>query len=177
VLGVVARLAPQKAHEVLLRAVARLAPDRPGLRLVVVGGGERETALRNLTAELGLTDRVLFTGVRRDVAELLPGFDVSCLSSVHEGVPLAVLESMAAGLPVVATARGALPDLITEGVEGHLVPAGDVTALAARLGELADDPARRAELGARARARAEREFSIQCTVDGYQRLLTGLVAR
>lgn len=176
VFGIVARLAPQKAHEVLLCAVARLAPDRPGLRLVMVGGGEREGALRALADELGLADRVLFTGVRRDVAKLLPGFDVSCLSSVHEGVPLAVLESMAAGLPVVATACGALPDLITEGVEGHLVPAGDVTALAARLGELADDPVRRAELGARARARAEREFSIQRTVDGYQRLLTGLVA-
>jgi glycosyltransferase involved in cell wall biosynthesis len=176
VLGVVARLSPQKAHGVLLRAVATLAPTRPGLRLVVVGDGEERAALEALAAELGLTDRTLFAGVRRDVPGLLPAFDVSCLSSVHEGVPLTVLESMAAGLPVVATAVGALSDLVTDGVEGFLVPSGDHLALADRLAALADDPALRALLGAQARDRAERDFSIDRTVRGYQHLLTGLVS-
>jgi glycosyltransferase involved in cell wall biosynthesis len=176
VLGIVARLSPQKSHQVLLRAVASLAPDRPRLRLVVVGGGEEEHALRGLAATLEIGDRVLFTGIRRDVPALLAAFDVACLSSVHEGVPLTVLESMAAGLPVVATDCGALRDLVADG-EGFLVPVGDTVTFAGRLAELCDDPERRAVMGARARARAEREFSIEHTVHGFQQLLCGLVNR
>jgi glycosyltransferase involved in cell wall biosynthesis len=177
VLGIVARLSPQKAHPVLFRALARLTPTRPDLRLVVVGGGDEEPALRALVVELGLAAHVLFTGIRDDVPQLLPGFDISCLSSVHEGVPLTVLESMAAGVPVVSTDCGALRDMVTDGVEGRLVPVGDVPALATALAALVDDPQRRAEMGRRARERAEREGSIAHTVAGYQRLLTELVAR
>ena len=176
VLGIVARLSPQKAHDVLLRAVARLAPTRPDLRLVVVGDGAEKAAAQALAAELGIAERVLFTGVRRDVPALLPGFDVACLSSVHEGVPLTVLEAMAAGVPVVATDVGALRDLVTDGEDGYLVPPGDVVALAQRLAELVDDPARRAAFGAAARARAERSFSIEHTVRGYQDLIGELTA-
>jgi glycosyltransferase involved in cell wall biosynthesis len=177
VLGIVARLSPQKAHHVLLRALASLVPGRPRLRLVVIGGGEEESALRRLATELGIADRVLFTGTRRDVPELLAAFDVACLSSVHEGVPLAVLESMAAGLPVVATDCGALRDLVADGEEGFLVPVGDTAALAARLAQLCDGPELRAAMGARARARAEREFAIEHTVQKFQRLFRGLVSR
>ncbi|MFC4949913.1 glycosyltransferase [Pseudonocardia sp. GCM10023141] len=177
VLGIVARLSSQKDHGVLLRAVAKLAADRPGLRLVVVGGGEEEARLRALVFELGIENRVTFTGIRRDVADLLPGFDVSCLSSVHEGAPLTVLESMAAGLPVIATDCGALRDMVADGQEGFIVPAGDSAAYTASLARLVDDPALRTEMGARARARAERECSIEHTVAGYQELLTRLVAR
>jgi glycosyltransferase involved in cell wall biosynthesis len=111
------------------------------------------------------------------VAQLLPGFDVSCLSSVHEGAPLTVLESMAAGLPIVSTRCGALADMVADGEEGFLVPVGDHVALADRLGRLADDPELRAAMGARARQRAESEYSIEHTVAGYQRLLTELVSR
>lgn len=177
VLAVVARLSPQKNHGLLLRAVAQLAPTRPALRLVVIGGGEEESALRGLAAELGITDRVLFTGIRRDVPALLPGFDVSCLSSVHEGAPLTVLESMAAGLPIVATDVGALRDMVADGEEGFIVPSGDQATLAARLGELVDDPALRSSMGKAARARAERDGSIDRTVAGYVQLLTRLAAR
>jgi glycosyltransferase involved in cell wall biosynthesis len=99
VVGIVARLSAQKAHEVLFRAFAILAEAQPHARLVVVGGGDREAELREIVKEAGIEERVLFTGIRRDVGALLPAFDVSCLSSVHEGVPLTVIESMAAGLP------------------------------------------------------------------------------
>lgn len=177
VLGIVARLSPQKAHGTLLRAVARLAADRPSLRLVVVGEGDERAAAEALAADLGIADRVLFTGVRRDVPALLPGFDVACLSSLHEGVPLFVLEAMAAGLPVVATEVGALRDLVTEGVDGHLVPPDDPAALADRLAELVDDPARRTAFGAAARARAELSFGIDHSVRGYQQLVTELARR
>ncbi|MCE0763117.1 glycosyltransferase [Pseudonocardia kujensis] len=177
VLGIVARLSPQKAHEVLVRAVARLAPYHPRLRLVIIGEGERETALRALVDELGLAEQVRFTGVLHDVRDLLPGLDVSCLSSVHEGVPLTVLESMAAGVPVVATRCGALSDLVTEGRDGFLVPVGDDRALADRLGTLLAEPGLRRAMGARARERAVQDFSIDRTVRGYQDLLTEVVGR
>jgi glycosyltransferase involved in cell wall biosynthesis len=174
VVGIVAILRPQKAHGVLVRAVASLAPAHPRLRLVVVGDGEEEQRVRGLVDELELTDRVLFTGLRSDVPQILPAFDVSCLSSVHEGAPLAVLEAMAAGLPVVATDCGAVRDLVADAEQGFVVPVGDEHALAERLERLIADPDLRRAMGARARARAEQEFSIEDTVRGYQRLFVGI---
>ncbi len=177
VVGIVARLAPQKAHHVLFEAVARLAPAHPRLRPVVVGDGDRAAELASLAHRLGLADRVHFTGARRDIALLLTGFDVSCLSSVHEGVPITVIESMAAGVPVVATDCGALPDMVTDGEDGFLVPVGDAAALADRIATLAADPALRARMGARGRCRAERDHRIEATAAGFEHLLTSLVPR
>ncbi|TQM43084.1 glycosyltransferase [Pseudonocardia cypriaca] len=177
VIGIAARLSKQKAHHILLRATARLAVDRARLRLVVIGGGVEEPALRALVAELGIADHVLFTGVRDDVRELLPGCDVTCLSSVHEGAPLVVLESMAACVPVVATDCGAVRDLVADGREGYVVPVGDASALADRLGILLDDPRMRAEMGERARQRAEAEYSIEHTAARFQELITRLAVR
>lgn len=176
VVGIVARLTAEKAHDVLFDAVAKLAPSHLRLRLVVVGGGTREPQLRELARELGIADRVIFTGLRRDVPELLGGFDVSCLSSVREAAPISVIESMAAGLPVVATGCGVVPDMVADGEEGFIVPVNDSGAMANRLARLAADPALRAALGARARARAERDYRIEATAESYQRLLTSLLA-
>ncbi|MGH3933010.1 MAG: glycosyltransferase, partial [Pseudonocardiaceae bacterium] len=176
VVGIVARLCAQKAHEVLFRAIAALAPSHPRLRLVVIGEGDRAAELTILADELGITDRVLFTGLRRDVDRLLPGFDVSCLSSVHEGAPIIVIESMAAGVPVVATDCGALRDMITDGDEGFLVPVGDAAALADRIARLAADPALRTRQGLRGRSRAERNHRIETTAEAFQDLLSALVA-
>jgi glycosyltransferase involved in cell wall biosynthesis len=175
VVGIVARLSPQKAHHVLFEAIADLAPSHPRLRLAVVGGGAEDANLRALAEELDIGDRVLFTGVRSDSRELFAGFDISCLSSVHEGAPLAVLESMAAAVPVVATDCGAVRDLVADGEEGFVVPVGDPAALAARLEQLIADLDGRREMGARARARAEREYSIELTAAEYQRLFIELV--
>lgn len=174
VFGVVARLSPQKAHHLLLGAFADIAAQRR-VRLVVVGDGERAAELRTLAARLGVADLVLFTGIRSDVPELLPAFDVSCLSSVHEGAPLSVLEAMAAGVPVLSTDVGALRDLVHDGREGYLVPAGDRAALGARMAELADDAGLRTRMGAMARTRAERDYSIERTAAGYTRLVSELV--
>ncbi|GAA5110963.1 hypothetical protein GCM10023320_03300 [Pseudonocardia adelaidensis] len=174
VVGIVAVLRPQKAHGVLLRTIAALAPTHPRLRLVVVGDGPEAPRVRALVDELGIADRVDFTGLRSDVPALLPAFDISCLSSVHEGAPLAVLESMAAGVPMVATDCGALRDLVADEEEGFIVPVGDEPALAARLERLIVDPALRRAMGERGRAHAEREFSIERTVQGYQRLVAEL---
>jgi glycosyltransferase involved in cell wall biosynthesis len=169
--GIVARLSAQKAHEVLFEAVAACVEDVPHIRLVVVGGGTRDTELRLLADELGISARTTFLGVRRDVVELAPGFDVACLSSVHEGVPITLIEAMAAALPIVATDCGSVRDLVTDGEHGFVVPVGDVEGYARRLRELARDDVLRARLGARGRQHAEQNFRIEHTARRYEELL------
>ena len=175
VVGIVARLSAQKAHHVLLEAFNLLLRSHPRARLVVVGGGEREGELHELASGLGIAASVRFTGIRRDVQALLPAFDVACLSSVHEGVPITVIEAMAAALPVVATDCGSLPDMITDGDQGFIVPVGDSAALAARLTTLAEDPELRRRQGDAARDRVEKRYSIVETTRGYEELLVSLV--
>ncbi|NMN96666.1 glycosyltransferase [Nocardiaceae bacterium YC2-7] len=177
VVGIVARLSEQKAHHVLFEAFARATTARPDSLLVVVGTGEREAELRALANTLNISDRTRFLGVRRDVSELLPGLDVSCLSSVHEGVPLILIESMAAGVPVVATDCGSVADIVTDGEQGFVVPVGDVAAFSDRLTLLASDRSLAQRLGSSGRSRAETEFSIADTARKYERLLTELVAK
>lgn len=171
VVGIVARLSAQKAHDVLFAAVAKAACEVPRIRLVVIGGGERESELCDLATELGIDRRTSFLGVRRDVTELLPGLDVACLSSVHEGVPITLIEAMAAGLPVVATDCGAVRDLVVDGETGFVVPVGDVDQLGERLVRLAGDDAARVQLGAQGRQRAEQHHEIGRTAAGYEDLL------
>ncbi|MHA6795992.1 glycosyltransferase [Pseudonocardia bannensis] len=172
--GIVARLAKVKAHEVLFDAIAKLAPSHPRLRLVCIGGGEREAELRALADTLGISANVLFTGMRRDVPALLPGLDLACLSSRYECAPLSVIEAMAVGIPVVTADVGAVRDMVTDGDEGYVVGIGDVDGFADRIGRLADDPALRAKLGKQARARAEGQFRIEDTASNFERLLTSL---
>jgi glycosyltransferase involved in cell wall biosynthesis len=102
---------------------------------------------------------------------------VSCLSSVHEGVPIALIEAMAAGVPIVASDCGAVRDIVDDGQQGYLVPVGDVDRFADRLRLLAGDADLRAQLGKAGRARAEREFNIERTARAYEDLLTELVVR
>lgn len=175
VVGIVARLSAQKAHQVLFQAFASLRARHSHARLVVVGGGEREMELRDLAGRLGIEDSILFTGVRRDVPSLLPAFDVSCLSSVHEGVPMAAIESMAAGIPMVVTDCGALQDMIVDREHGFVVPVGDSSAMAERLFTLVDDSTLRGRLGGSARRRVQQMYRIEQTARGYQDLLVSLV--
>lgn len=175
--GIVARLSHQKAHEVLFHAVARCVDSVPNLRLVVIGDGERASELRELATEIGIASRTAFLGTRRDIRELLAGLDVACLSSVHEGVPIALIEAMAAGVPVVATHCGAINDIVEDGEQGYVVPVGDVDAFADRLATLAHSESLRRQLGKNGRARVEREMRIDITARGYEHLLEELVAR
>lgn len=174
VVGIVARLSAVKAHEVLIEAVAKLAPTHPDLRLVCVGDGERESELRAMVRGFGLADRVRFTGLRRDVTRLLPAFDIACLTSRFECAPLAVVEAMAAGVPVVTTDVGAVRDMVSDGVEGFVVPSGDPSSVADRIARLVADRELRLRLGAAGRARAELQFRIEDTAAGYERLLASL---
>jgi glycosyltransferase involved in cell wall biosynthesis len=152
--GIVARLVPIKAHEVFLAAAARIAEHVPACRFVVVGDGERRAELAALAARAGIADRCVFLGWRADLAHIHADLDVAVLTSRNEGSPVALIEAMAAGLPVVATAVGGVPDLVTEGVHGHLVPTDDAPGIAAATIALLRDPARRRSFGAAGRERA-----------------------
>jgi glycosyltransferase involved in cell wall biosynthesis len=174
--GAVAVLRPQKGLDVLVRAAAEAAREVPALRLAIAGEGPERARLEALASELGAADRVMLLGHRSDVPDLLAALDVAASSSWFEGSPLAMMEYMDAGLPVVATRVGGVPDLIDDGVQGRLVEPGDAGALARAIVELVSDRERAAEMGARARERRRAEFDLNGTVRRLEGLYERLVA-
>jgi len=176
VLTHVGRFAPPKNHALLIEAFAQVRSDAP-LYLLLVGGGELENTVREQVARLGLQERVRFLGVRADVADILRASDVFVLSSRWEGNPMSVMEAMAAGLPVVSTAVGGVPELVQEGATGLLVPSEDAGALAQAMQALVDDPVRRQAMGAAARQHAIARFDIRHTVRGYEQLYEKLLTQ
>jgi glycosyltransferase involved in cell wall biosynthesis len=155
----VARLDYLKDHATALQALSEVRRRQPHARLVLVGEGPEQDAIRGLVRRLELEDHVRMLGLRSDVARLLAAADLFLLSSISEGIPLTVIEAMAAGLPVVSTRVGGVPEVVVERQTGFLAPAGDSAALAASVCQLADDPVLRAEMGRRGRCRAETLFS------------------
>jgi glycosyltransferase involved in cell wall biosynthesis/CelD/BcsL family acetyltransferase involved in cellulose biosynthesis len=176
VVGTLAVMRPQKALDVLLRAVATVREEFPALKVVIAGDGEQRPALEALVDELQLRDTVLLLGVRVDVPEVLATLDVAVSSSDFEGSPLAVMEYMAAARPVVATRVGGLPDLIDDGVHGRLVPPQDPAALAEAIAELLRDPERARAMGARGRERQRSEFDLGVMVRRIESLYESLLA-
>jgi glycosyltransferase involved in cell wall biosynthesis len=161
VVGLVARLDHWgKGHRELFTALAGLT-DRYPLEALIIGGGRREAELRQLAAKLGLGPRVHFLGQRRDIPDLLAALDILVLPSYSEGVSLALLEAMAAGLPVIATAVGSLPEVVTDGVNGLLIPPRDPEALARALDRLLADPDFARRLGEQARAEVAAHYSLE----------------
>jgi glycosyltransferase involved in cell wall biosynthesis len=155
----------EKRVELVIEALDLLRMDHPDLVLLVIGDYQSELdLLREQAQKRNLSDRVFFLGERHDVSSLLAVTDIAVLASEREGSPLAVLEYMAAGCAVVATRVGGIPGLIRDGVEGVLVPPDDPVALAVSIGQLAGDPARRAELGSAARVRQAQDFSLSAVV-------------
>ena len=175
VVGSVGVLRAQKAHHLLLRAVAQLAHAHPGINALIAGQGPEQHALESFAHELGIADRVHLLGFREDVGDVLLALDVAVSCSEFEGSPLAVMEYMEAARPIVATAVGGVPDLIDDGVHGLLVPRRDSGALARAIGSLLADPERARGLGARARARRRAEFDITTLVGRLERLYEELL--
>lgn len=160
VVGLVARLEHWgKGHRELFAALAQLAPEHP-CHALMVGGGRREPEVRQLAADLGLQEVVHFLGNRRDIPDLLHALDIFVLPSHSEGVSLALLEAMAAGLPVIASAVGGLPEVVTDGENGLLIPPQDPEALARALERLLSDPAWAKKLGENARKHVKENFSL-----------------
>ena len=174
VIGSVSVLRTQKALDVLLRASVGIRRRFPELRVLVVGEGPERERLERLAHQLQLEDTVTFLGQRADVADILAAVDVAVSTSAFEGSPLAIMEYMAAGKPVVATAVGGVPDLIDSGVHGLLVDPADITGVVEAVSLLLERPDLRRKMGEAARERQRREFDIDTMVrrleDLYERL-------
>lgn len=170
----VARFEPQKNPLGLVEAFAAALPDQPQWRLLLSGDGSLREAACAVAARCGIAARVHFLGVRADVPELLAACDIFALASHWEGYPMSVMEAMAAGLPVVATAVGGLPELVEPGVTGLLTPPGDLRRFSDALAALAGDPVRRGEFARRARLSAAR-FSLTKMIESYAGLFEQLV--
>lgn len=175
VIGALGNLRLVKGHDVLLRAFARVVDARPDARLVIAGEGEARAGLERLARELGVAGAVELPGAVGDVPGFLLGLDLFAHPSIAEGLPLALLEAMAAGLPVVASRLPAIAEALEGGACGRLVEPGDADALGTALLALADDPATAAGLAAAARARVAAAYSLDAHVNAHERLFRELL--
>jgi glycosyltransferase involved in cell wall biosynthesis len=167
VVGTVARLDRVKNLETLIDAFAGMRAVFPRSALVIIGDGEERSRLEAFARNSGVREAIRFYGNRADVRRLMPGFDVYVNSSISEGVSLTILEAMATGLPVVATAVGGTPEIVIDGITGVLVPARQPATLTAALVELCTSPDLRRVLGSAARQSVEAAFGIDRMVEQY----------
>lgn len=179
ILGSVARIDPKKDLITLLRAVAQVARSHPEVRLLVIGGGFPDylQKLETLVHSLGIKTRVDFLGFRNDAQALLSICDISLLSSITEGLPNALLESMLLGKPIVATSVGGVPELIRNGIEGWLVPPRKPECFANRIIDLIENPDHATRMGAAGRSKAQRNFSSESLVQNTQQIYSELLKK
>lgn len=164
VVGNVAHIRPEKGHTYLVEAAAQVLGEYPKTTFVIVGREKAEgtvQALKARVAELGIQDQMVFAGFRQDAIRCINTFDIFVLSSLYEGLPIALLEAMALGVPPVATAVGGIPEVIDEGTDGFLVSPRDPSALAEGIGRLLADPELRRTFSDRAAKKVRERFSIQ----------------
>jgi glycosyltransferase involved in cell wall biosynthesis len=175
-IGIVGRLMPQKDHETFLQAAVEIRKTIPGARFLVVGDGPLRADLTARAASLRLEDAVLFCGIRKDIPAVMAAIDMLVFSSRWEGLPVTLLEGMAASRAVVATAVGGVPGVMIDGQTGVLVPAGEPPALARACVHVLGDEALRGQMGQAGRARVEAHYSIdsmvQQTARQYEEILS-----
>jgi glycosyltransferase involved in cell wall biosynthesis len=175
VIGTVANFTPKKDHAGLLRAAEQVRDQIPDTRWLLIGSGPLESELRLEVERRGLSSCVLFLGMRSDVLELLPAFDVFVLGSTFEGLPISLLEAMASGVACVATEVGGIPEVIADGVQGRLVRPADPRALADSVVGLLQDRPRREALARAGQQRVEAEFTIEHAVRRTEELYASLL--
>jgi glycosyltransferase involved in cell wall biosynthesis len=175
-IGTVANLRVTKGYPDLLAAAQMVLRDDDRVRFVAVGRGPLERELREQHARLGLGDRFRFLGFRSDAVRVMSAFDVFCLPSRHEGLPIALMEALALGLPVVATRVGGVAELVTDGQDAVLVPSEQPGRLAEALTALAGDPQRRAALADAASCRSER-FDAPRSVRAVEAVYREMISR
>jgi glycosyltransferase involved in cell wall biosynthesis len=170
VIGSVGRLATVKNYPLLLNALTRLKTSAIRFRCVLVGDGEDRASLESLSKRLGLEEQVIFLGQREDARDWLNAFDVFVLPSRYEGISRALLEAMAAGLPVVASRVGGNPEVVIEGETGFLCPDDNPDLLAAALLRLMKDERLRKQLGEKGYERVSRNFNLRETIMAHETL-------
>ncbi len=176
IIGSVARLEAVKGHRYLLEAAARVMRSDARARLVLVGDGSLRDAIRAQAERLGIGARTRLLGERKDSAQLAAAFDVAVLASLSEGLPNAVLEAMAVGVPVVATAVGGAPELIEDGETGFLVPPADPEAMAERIEYALTHAAPTALIAMRGRRFVIERFGMERMVAAVERLYDEMIA-
>jgi glycosyltransferase involved in cell wall biosynthesis len=176
-IGIVARLVPIKAHEVFLAAAARIHAALPHARFIIVGDGERRQALERQVDAMGLRASTHFLGWRADLDRLYADLDVVVLTSLNEGSPVALIEAMAAGVPVVSTAVGGVADVVEDGINGILVAMDDDAAVSAAVLTILADRDRAEAMGRHGRARAVANYPADRLVADIERLYTTLLGR
>ena len=173
VVGEVARLHPTKGQDVLIRCARKVLEKSPQVYFLLVGGGDYGKELKRMVKEIGLDKRFIFTGAVRDPRPYYSIMDISVLPSLQEGFSNTILESLAQGLPVIASRVGGNPEVIEEGREGFLVPYGEEDELAERIITLLRNESLRRKMGERAREKAEK-FSLTKMVENTENLYLSL---
>lgn len=168
--GMVARLQPVKGHKFFLEAARQVISKEPRAQFVLVGDGPLKSEIEDQAARLGIKERVHLLGDRTDVARLVASFDLLALASLHEGLPNAVMEAMATGVPVVATAVGGAKELIRDGETGYLVAPADADALAARITFALANEADRMRVAASGSKFINAEFGVERMVASVEKL-------
>lgn len=168
IIGAVGSLYPVKGHVYLIQALPTILKEYPKTLLLIVGRGELENELKAEVDRLNLQDHVRFLGFRNDIHTLLSLMDIFVMPSLSEGLSMAILEAMAAGLPIVATNVGGNPEIVLDGETGFLVPPENSDILAERVVSLLRDPCRARDFGDRGKRRVTERFSLSAMVDAYQ---------
>jgi glycosyltransferase involved in cell wall biosynthesis len=174
--GIAARQVQDKDHFTLLRAFATVSAEIPEAELQIAGDGPMRSRLEGFARELNLTSRVTFLGALPDTPQFLSQLDIFVLSSLNEGLPLTVLEAMAAGLPVVSTRAGGVEEAAIDGQNAYLCAPGDSTGLAHAMIRMARNP-NLAQMGALGRQLVQDRFRIEQTWHGYHQLFLSLGAK
>jgi glycosyltransferase involved in cell wall biosynthesis len=177
IVGIVARLVPEKGYEYAINAFYHVLKVYPSAQLIIVGDGPLEEPLKSMCAKLGIKDHVIFMGYRQRVENLVADFDVFVLPSISEGLGLALLEAMALGKPAVATTAGGIPEIVKHDVNGLLVPSGNDKYLAESIIEVLSDSKRAKALGLAARITAREKFSSKTMIEKTENVYMEILQR
>jgi glycosyltransferase involved in cell wall biosynthesis len=176
VVGILAALRPEKNHEQFLEGARRILADFPTARFLVIGDGPRRPELETLARTLGIQYAIHFLGSRADIPAVLAACDVVSLTSHNEAAPVSILESLAVGVPVVASNVGSVKESVIQDQTGRLFAPGDVNAYVRELSDLLRQPGLRRQLGAEGRRRVMARWSLQAMVRGYEQLIERIYA-
>ncbi|MEJ8734542.1 glycosyltransferase [Mediterraneibacter sp. ICN-202921] len=165
----VGRFSPQKNHKLLIKCMANILKENKNIKLVLIGEGELKNEIEQLVSELKLNENVHFTGNVSNVEEYLAAADIYVMTSDYEGLPLSVIEAMAAGLPIVTTKAGGVVNLVKDGQNGILVDVGDEEAISDAVLNLIKDSEKRQEMGEKSQELAK-EYSVERMVEEYEKL-------
>ncbi|MDI6780493.1 MAG: glycosyltransferase [bacterium] len=177
VVGTVGRLEAVKNQRMLIQAMPELLKKFPDVMTVIIGDGILKAELINMAKELGLSEHILFPGVRNDVAEILSAMDLFIISSLTEGICNAILEAMSCGLPVIATDVGGNPEIVLDGKTGLLVALSDMVGFVAAIEDLLGNKEKRKEYGRNGQEMVEQRFSLQRMVREYESLYRFLLQK